>query len=211
MHHSASTTQVFSVYLRNVHISRFSAVDLAKTAMQRWTRPQMSIRTRFFLNLRLRSKYCFNIVTSIQNTWMYQSTIVVRIWCSNVPKCPLVLILIPNIKKRRSHDCLIFTMEIPIPGETVFEAGPLYKNTHIADSLLHYIDVIMTTVASQITSLTIVYSIVYSDADQRKHQSSASLAFVRGIHRDFEFPAQRASYAENISIWWRHHDKVTLV
>ena len=35
----------------------------------------------------------------------------------------------------------------------------------------------------QITSLTIVYSAVYSDADQRKHQSSASLAFVRGIHR----------------------------
>ena len=33
------------------------------------------------------------------------------------------------------------------------------------------------------TSLMIVYSIVYSDADQRKHQSSASLAFVRGIHR----------------------------
>ena len=37
--------------------------------------------------------------------------------------------------------------------------------------------------ASQITSLTIVFSTVYSDADQRKHQSSASLAFVRGIHR----------------------------
>ena len=35
----------------------------------------------------------------------------------------------------------------------------------------------------QITSLTIVYSTVYSGADQRKHQSSASLAFVRGIHR----------------------------
>ena len=47
----------------------------------------------------------------------------------------------------------------------------------------HYNDVIMGTMASQITSLTIVYSIVYSDADQRKHQSSASLAFVRGIHR----------------------------
>ena len=40
--------------------------------------------------------------------------------------------------------------------------------------------------ASQTTSLTIVYSIVYSDADQRKHQSSASLAFVRGIHRGSE-------------------------
>ena len=37
--------------------------------------------------------------------------------------------------------------------------------------------------ASQITSFTIVYSTAYSGADQRKHQSSASLAFVRGIHR----------------------------
>ena len=46
----------------------------------------------------------------------------------------------------------------------------------------------MTTMASQITSLTVVYSIVYSDADQRKHQSSASLAFVRGIHRDQWIP-----------------------
>ena len=41
----------------------------------------------------------------------------------------------------------------------------------------------MGAIASQITSLTIVYSIVYSDADQRKHQSSVSQAFVRGIHR----------------------------
>ena len=48
---------------------------------------------------------------------------------------------------------------------------------------LHYNDVIMGTIASQITSLTTVYSIVYSDADQRKHQSSASLALVWGIHR----------------------------
>ena len=41
----------------------------------------------------------------------------------------------------------------------------------------------MGTIASQITSLTIVYSTVNSDANQRKHQSSASLAFVWGIHR----------------------------
>ena len=46
----------------------------------------------------------------------------------------------------------------------------------------------MGAIASQITSLTIVCSIVYSDADQRKHQSSASLAFVRGIHRDRWIP-----------------------
>ena len=49
--------------------------------------------------------------------------------------------------------------------------------------LIHYDDVIMTMLASQITSLTVVYSIVYSGVNQRKHQSSASLAFVRAIHR----------------------------
>ena len=47
----------------------------------------------------------------------------------------------------------------------------------------HYRYVIMGAVASQITRRTIVYSTVYSGADQRKYQSSASLTFVRGIHR----------------------------
>ena len=50
-------------------------------------------------------------------------------------------------------------------------------------SCRHYDDVIMSTMASQITSPTVVYSTLYSDADQRKHQGSASLAFVWGIHR----------------------------
>ena len=51
--------------------------------------------------------------------------------------------------------------------------------THIAQLSfrVHYIDVIMTTMASQITSLRVVYSTVNSEADQRKHQSPASLAF----------------------------------
>ena len=47
----------------------------------------------------------------------------------------------------------------------------------------HHNDVIISAMAYEITSLTIVYSNVYSVTDQRKHQSSASLAFVRGIHR----------------------------
>ena len=50
-----------------------------------------------------------------------------------------------------------------------------------------------------VTSITIVYSTVYSCENQRKHQSSASLVFVRGIHRG------PVSNAENVSIWWRHH------
>ena len=51
----------------------------------------------------------------------------------------------------------------------------------------------MDAIASKITSLTIVYSNVYSDADQRKQQSSASQAMCG----TGEFPAQMASNAEH--------------
>ena len=59
----------------------------------------------------------------------------------------------------------------------------MYVGSLMDGVLFHYSDVIMGVIASQITNLTIVNSTAYSDADQRKHQSSASLAFVRGIHR----------------------------
>ena len=65
----------------------------------------------------------------------------------------------------------------------------------------------MGAMASQITSPTIVYSTVYSGADQRKHQISALLAFFCVWNSPVigEFPAQMVSNAENVSIWWRHH------
>ena len=47
----------------------------------------------------------------------------------------------------------------------------------------YYSDVIMSAMASQITGVLIVYSHVSPSADQRNHQSSASLPFVRGIRR----------------------------
>ena len=56
----------------------------------------------------------------------------------------------------------------------------------------------MGAMASQMASIVIVYSTVYSGADQRKQQSSASLAFVLVTG---EFPTQMASNAENVSIW----------
>ena len=65
----------------------------------------------------------------------------------------------------------------------------------------HYSGVIMSVMTSLITGVLIVYSTVCLGADQRKFQSSVLLAFVRGI----QFSAQRASNAENVSIWWRHH------
>ena len=70
----------------------------------------------------------------------------------------------------------------------------------------HYVDVIMSAMASQITSLTIVNSTVYSGGDQIRHQSSASLAFVRGSHRGPVNSPHNSQYAENVSTWWRHHE-----
>ena len=61
---------------------------------------------------------------------------------------------------------------------------------------LHYSDVTMSVMASKITDILIVCSTVCSGADQRKHQNSASLGFVKGIHW---WPV------ENVTIWWRHH------
>ena len=71
----------------------------------------------------------------------------------------------------------------------------------------HYGDVLMGTMVSQTTSLTIVYSTVWSGADQRKHQSSALLAFVRGIYRwSMNSPHKWPVDAENVSIRWHHHE-----
>ena len=83
----------------------------------------------------------------------------------------------------------------------------------------------MGTIASQIASLTIVYSTVYSDADQRKNQSSASLAFVRGIHRGpvnsahkwpvarkmFPFDDVIMTYYKRVTTCWTYNFQTTKV
>ena len=77
--------------------------------------------------------------------------------------------------------------------------------------LRHCNDIIMTAMASQITSLTIVNSTVYSRRRSKKYQTSVSLAFVRGNSPvNGEFLAQRASNAVNVSIYWRRHENVLL-
>ena len=59
-----------------------------------------------------------------------------------------------------------------------------FLNTEVLQTAVaHYSDAIMSAMATQITVVSIVYSTVCSGADQRKHQSSTSLAFVKGIHR----------------------------
>ena len=87
-----------------------------------------------------------------------------------------------NLLISNNLDQIWFWKKIPITfsqGCTIHIPG---KNIAVV-LRKHPNDVIMSAMASQITSLTIVYSTLYSGADQRKHQSSAPLAFVRGIHR----------------------------
>ena len=92
--------------------------------------------------------------------------------------CRLILISGLNLKDvRRTCYLRRYSMNVWCYG--------FFQGTYnsLLDTRIHNSGVIMGTIASQITSLMIVYSTVYSDADQRKHQSSASLTFVRGIHR----------------------------
>ena len=67
-----------------------------------------------------------------------------------------------------------------------------------------YSDVTMGAMASQNTGVSIVYSTVCSDADQKIHQSYASMVFGVDSKITSEFSAQWASNAENVSVWWRH-------
>ena len=71
------------------------------------------------------------------------------------------------------------------PSQPLWRHSNVFISSSVTSMVMtfHCDDVVMGAMASQITSLTIVYSIVYSGTDQRKHQSSASLAFVRGIHQ----------------------------
>ena len=66
--------------------------------------------------------------------------------------------------------------------------------------LMHYGDVIMGAIASQITSLTIVYSTVYSDADQKNIKAPRHWPLC-GEFTGHKWPVTR----KNVSIWWRHH------
>ena len=65
---------------------------------------------------------------------------------------------------------------------------------------LCYTDVLMGSMGSQITSLTIVYSAVYSGADQRKQQSSASLAFVSPVNYPHKWPVTRKMFPFDVVI-----------
>ena len=75
----------------------------------------------------------------------------------------------------------------------------------------HFGDFIMGSMASQITRVSIIYSTVCWGSDQRKKSKLSVTGLCDGNSPvTGEFPAQRASNAWNISIWWRHHERLAL-
>ena len=128
----------------------------------------------------------------LQNSWwihIYMQRhpqILVWFWWSWLNVCTIKITTIVEISDRTFRSPVLFRSA---------DTNPVWRMSHgrmvstLATAVVgHCNDVIMTKIASQITSLTVVYSTVYSEADQRKHQSSASLAFVWGIHRDRWIP-----------------------
>ena len=84
--------------------------------------------------------------------------------------------------------------------------GPLLLTQFTSDCGMHYSDDIMGAVASQITSLSIVYSTVYSSTDQKKTSKLRVTGICAGNSPvTGEFPTQMTTHVENVSIWWRHH------
>ena len=103
------------------------------------------------------------------------------IWCSTGPVVNISFVPISACRNKRwrwrHNSCAPGSCDLTMPSLNMLPLKAMMKWA------FHYGDVKMGTMASQITSLALVYSTVYSGTDQRKHQSSASLAFVRGIHR----------------------------
>ena len=105
--------------------------------------------------------------------------------------------------------CVRLYARVYLHGHFVPELAPtvrLYTGilTH-SPSEFHYSDVIMGTMSSEITSLIIVYSTVYSGVDHKTSKLCLTGLCAGNSPVTGEFPAQMVSNAENVSIWWCHH------
>ena len=80
------------------------------------------------------------------------------------------------------------------------------ENLILKQIKIHYNDVIMSAMASQITGVSIVYIRLFRCKSKKTSKLRVTGLCAVNSPITGEFPAQRASYAENVSIWWRHPD-----
>ena len=112
--------------------------------------------------------------------------------------------------------CIITIKHTSVERESDVRSMMFPLNSIYVVFVVHYSDVIMSAMAPQITSLTIVYSRVYPGADQRKHQRSASLAFVWGIHgwplnSPHKWPVMRKMFPFYDVIMWAYQKKLSML
>ena len=94
-----------------------------------------------------------------------------------------------------------------LEGYPIFTCVAMTLQEWESDRKVHYCDVIMGAVASQITNLAIVYSSVsFSHRAKKTSKLRVTGLCVGNSPVTGEFPAQMASNAENVSLWWRHHE-----
>ena len=105
------------------------------------------------------------------------------------------------------HYKVVYISEWSCPPFTSIIVFKKFKNMHVIHlSYIHYNDVIMSAMASRITTLATVYSTVYSRGRSKKTSKLRVTGLCEGNSPvTGELSAQRASNAENVSIWWRHH------
>ena len=168
-----------------------------------WSLPTVDIRlithkTHLIFRPRRRVMSCFNDfnVSLVFYHWHNCTIDKVTLYWTLQPENPLEITtysICHEIWRRHGWALYCYGIIISSPKKMTY--------LHIS----HY--VIMSAMASQITSLTIVYSSVYWGADQRKHQSPASLAFVRGIHRWPVNSPHKGQVTRKLFPfqWWRHH------
>ena len=131
---------------------------------------------------------------------VYWCTLITGWGCSNGHSNPSIFLGMSWMR----HFLQIFT-QLLIHGIFMLWFSELRRSGCVGST--HYNDVIMSTMASQITGLTIVFSNVYS----RRRSKKTSKLRVTGLCEGNspvtgEYPAQRVGNAENVSIWWRHHE-----
>ena len=129
-----------------------------------------------------KSQICALSITTLPSVWQVRRFVILA-YAMNSLKCVVRNSWLGGLWTT----CILFMTLgrwcLPLAEKPYFSKICSVTGTTLVKYLYHYDDVIMMAIASQITSLTIVFSAVYSGAHQRKHQSSASLAFVQGIHR----------------------------
>ena len=108
-------------------------------------------------------------------------------------------------QERKHQSSLWWPVDSSHIGLAMWKVFPRHDVIRHSAKLIHIRDVTMSAMTSQIAGVLIVYSAVYSSRSNKTTKLRVTGLCVGNSPVTGEFPAQMASSAENVSIWWRHH------